>query len=232
MELKQHQMPKKTPVITPVSTVKIPTHQTVFMQLREAILFGDLKPGQAVTIQGLTSLIGAGITPVREGLRRLVSQGALEMHDNRRLTVPELSADTISEIEYMRLALEPELTRRFAEQALATQIDELRRIDEQLNAAIEMGDVHNYLLYNHAFHISIYNGANAPIMAEAADRLWLRFSPSLRIVCGRFGTQNLPDKHDELLQALTEGNIEAANAAMVGDIRQGMGQMLQALNNE
>jgi DNA-binding GntR family transcriptional regulator len=202
------------------------------MQLREAILFGELKPGQAVTIQGLTTMIDAGITPVREGLRRLVSQGALEMHDNRRITVPKLSSETISEIEFMRLSLEPELTKRFAAHAEPQHIAKLRQIDEHLNAAIRMGDVHNYLLFNHAFHLMIYNQANAPIMAEAADRLWLRFSPSLRVVCGRLGTQNLPDKHDELLKALADGNIEAAGEAISGDICQGMGQMLDALENE
>ncbi|MEO9457550.1 MAG: GntR family transcriptional regulator [Lentilitoribacter sp.] len=224
-------MPKKSSQTPSVSSPKIPTHQAVFIKLREAILFGDLKPGQAVTIQGLTSMIGAGVTPVREGLRRLISQGALEMHDNRRITVPELTSDMISEIEFMRLALEPELTKRFAARAEVNHIEKLRQIDERLNAAIKMGDVHNYLLYNHAFHLTIYNDANAPIMSQAADRLWLRFSPSLRVVCGRFGTQNLPDKHDELLKALDEGDVDAAGTAIAGDIRQGMDQMLQALNN-
>lgn len=199
--------------------------------MREAILFGELKPGQAVTIQGLTSLLGAGITPVREALRRLVSQGALVMHDNRRITVPELSLETISELEFMRLALEPELTRRFSTQVTADDIRNLRNIDNQLNTAIQLGDVPAYLRQNHAFHAAIYAGANAPIMAEAADRLWLRFGPSLRVVCGRFGTQNLPDKHQELLQALETRDVVAATNAMIGDIHQGMVQILSTVPN-
>lgn len=214
---------------SPTRAEKIPTHQAVFLQLREAILFGDLKPGQAVTIQGLTAMLDAGMTPVREGLRRLVSQGALEMHGNRRVTVPELSESAVSELEFMRLALEPELTRRFAIKATAENIRTLRSIDDQLNVAIQMGDVPGYLRRNHAFHAAIYSGANAPIMAEAADRLWLRFGPSLRVVCGRFGTQNLPDKHHELLQALAAGDVALATEAMIGDIQQGMVQILSAL---
>lgn len=215
----------------PKSDAKIPTHQAVFLRMREAILFGELKPGQAVTIQGLTSLLGAGITPVREALRRLVSQGALVMHDNRRITVPELSLETISELEFMRLALEPELTRRFSTQVTADDIRNLRNIDNQLNTAIQLGDVPAYLRQNHAFHAAIYAGANAPIMAEAADRLWLRFGPSLRVVCGRFGTQNLPDKHQELLQALETRDVVAATNAMIGDIHQGMVQILSTVPN-
>ena len=66
---------------------------------------------------------------------------------------------------------------------------------------------------NHAFHITLYAVAQAPILAQSADALWLRFGPSLRVVCGRFGTSNLPDKHAELLDALKHGNADAARAA-------------------
>lgn len=222
-------MPKKPSDAPHASSAKTPTHQAVFLRLRDAILFGELKPGQAVTIQGLTAMLDVGITPVREALRRLVSQGALEMHGNRRVTVPELTQSSVSELEFMRLSLEPELTRRFAKLADRQATSELRRIDVQLNAAIQLGDVPGYLQQNHAFHAAIYAGANAPIMAEAADRLWLRFGPSLRVVCGRFGTQNLPDKHQELLEALETGNSVAAGEAMIGDVKQGMVQIMSAL---
>ncbi len=55
-----------------------------------------------------------------------------------------------------------------------------------------------------------------------ADRLWLRFGPSLRVVCGRFGTQNLPDRHKDMLDALRAGDPEATGAAMGQDVAQGM----------
>ena len=58
-------------------TVKTPVHQHVYEQMRALILFGDLAPAQAVTIQGLTSTLSVGITPVREALRRLIAEGAL-----------------------------------------------------------------------------------------------------------------------------------------------------------
>ena len=222
-------MPKISPVTPQTLSAKIPTHQAVFLRLRDAILFGELAPGQAVTLQGLTAMFDVGMTPVREALRRLVAQGALEMHGNRRVTVPELTQNSVSELEFMRLSLEPELTRRFAQQVSSQGISNLRQIDGLLNTAIQRGDVSGYLRQNHAFHATIYAGANAPIMAQAADRLWLRFGPSLRVVCGRFGTQNLPDKHQELLQALDDGNAFAASTAMAGDIQQGMVQILAAL---
>ena len=67
------------------SIKKRPEHQAIYHQIRDLILFGILVPGQAVTIQGLVDLIGAGMTPVREAIRRLTAEGALEIGGNRRV---------------------------------------------------------------------------------------------------------------------------------------------------
>ncbi|MEE3072583.1 MAG: GntR family transcriptional regulator, partial [Pseudomonadota bacterium] len=53
----------------------VPAHQIAYQTLREKILFGELAPGQAVTILGLTEQLGAGMTPVREAIRRLTAAG-------------------------------------------------------------------------------------------------------------------------------------------------------------
>lgn len=58
-------------------TRKIPSHEVTYARLRDMILFGHLAPGQPVTIQGLIADLGAGMTPVREAIRRLTAEGAL-----------------------------------------------------------------------------------------------------------------------------------------------------------
>ena len=55
-------------------TRKIPTHEITYARLRDMILFGLLEPGAPVTIQGLINDLGAGMTPVREALRRLAAE--------------------------------------------------------------------------------------------------------------------------------------------------------------
>ena len=67
-------------------------------------------------------------------------------------------------------------------------------------------------------------------MAATVDRLWLRFGPSLRVVCGRFGTLNLPDKHMDLLAAFARKDASAAAKAMAEDVTQGMKQIRAALD--
>src|SRR6056297_1094971 len=88
---------------------RLPAHEVIYRQLRALVLFGDLAPGQPVTIQGLTDRLSAGMTPVREAIRRLIAEGALESQGNRRVCVPQLTADHVGELIIARQWLDPYL---------------------------------------------------------------------------------------------------------------------------
>jgi len=211
---------------------KTPAHALVYDRLRDHILFGELAPGQAVTIQGLTDALGAGMTPVREAIRRLISDGALAFKGNRRVTVPVLTRADLEELVFVRKSVETQLAWRAAQRIDADGLAQLERIDAALDAAILAGDVQEYLRKNYGFHAQLYAYSDAPIMTGIADRLWLRFGPSLRVVCGRFGTQNLPDRHKDMLHALRAGDAAAASEAMLQDVLQGMDQIGQMLSDD
>jgi DNA-binding GntR family transcriptional regulator len=208
---------------------RIPAHERIYRQLREMILFGDLAPGQAVTIQGLTTRLGVGMTPVREAIRRLTSQGALEFRDNRRVCVPLLGAEHIGEIIIVRQWIDPHLTLRATERATPQDIAALTVLDTALDRAIRQGDLRGYLERNYLFHRRLYDMAQAPILADLADGLWLRFGPSMRVVCGRIGTQNLPDRHKQTLAAMRAGDAEGAARAIREDVMQGLEQIRETL---
>lgn len=218
-------------VTTPptAQATKLPVHQVVYEQLRQMILFGDLAPGQAVTIQGLVAELEAGMTPVREALRRMIAEGALIHQGNRRVSVPVLTSACVKELGFMRKTIEPELARQATLRMTTDALEAITAADNALNSAIAEGDIGDYLRYNHRFHTLIYAQAAAPIMSETVDRLWLRFGPSLRVVCGRFGTANLPDKHRDLIAALGTGDAQAAATAMAEDVEQGTRQISDAL---
>tara|TARA_R100001039_G_scaffold39025_2_gene43221 strand:- start:2223 stop:2942 length:720 start_codon:yes stop_codon:yes gene_type:complete len=208
---------------------RLPAHEVIYRQLRDLVLFGDLAPGQAVTIQGLSERLVAGMTPVREAIRRLIAEGALEFQGNRRVSVPLLTADNISELIYARQWLDPYLTLRATERASLEDLDWLADLDDELDRAILRGDLRVYLELNYRFHKRLYEIAQAPILADVADGLWLRFGPSLRVVCGRMGTQNLPDKHKDMLAAMHARDAEAAARAIREDVIQGMEQVRHSL---
>jgi DNA-binding GntR family transcriptional regulator len=208
---------------------KIPTHEVIYCRLRDMVLFGQLKPGQPVTIQGLTAQLDAGMTPVREAIRRLTAEGALTLQGNRRVCVPDVALTQLEELAFARLTLEPHLASIACSSLKKNDIIRLEKIDSEINRAIDTGDVQRYLMNNYRFHFDLYEQAQSPILLAIVHSLWLRFGPSLRVVCGRFGTSSLPDRHEEALAAMHAGDAAALARAVEQDIRQGIEQVRQSI---
>lgn len=203
-------------------------HERSYLNLRDMILFGDLTPGQPVTIQGLSAALDCGMTPVREAIRRLTSEGALVFQGNRRVSVPVLTRANLEEIVFLRKTIEPDLAARAARCAGPQDIARLQATDEALDTAISTGDVRGYLMGNYQFHTQLYALAQAPILTEVTDRLWLRFGPSMRVVCGRLGTGSLHDWHKDILDGLRQNAPDLAAQAMARDLEQGAQQLIAA----
>jgi DNA-binding GntR family transcriptional regulator len=208
---------------------KIPSHEVTYTRLRDMILYGHLAPGAPVTIQGLIADLGAGMTPVREAIRRLTAEGALLPQGNRRVAVPQLSADMLDQVAFARLAIEPKLAELACARLSAAAIDRLEAIDGAVNRAIDAGRLPDYLAANHAFHFAIYEAAEAPVLLDLARSLWLRAGPSLRAVIARYGSEAGPDLHREALAALRAGDAKGVANAVGRDIQQGMDHVRQAL---
>lgn len=213
----------------PEETRKIPSHEVTYAQLRDMILFGHLAPGQPVTIQGLIADLGAGMTPVREAIRRLTAEGALLPQGNRRVAVPELSAEMLDQVAYARLAIEPKLAELAAPKLTPALIDRLEAMDAAVNRAIETSRLPDYLAANHAFHFALYEAAEAPVLLDLARSLWLRAGPSLRAVIARYGREAAPDLHRVALAAMRAGDAKALADAIRRDLQQGVDHVRQAL---
>ena len=208
---------------------KIPTHEVTYARLRDMILFGILEPGQPVTIQGLTVDLDSGMTPVREAIRRLLAEGALLPQGNRRVTVPRLTPSILEQVAFARLTIEPRLAELASVALTPALIERLEMIDDKVDVAIRAGQIPAYLESNHAFHFALYEASGATVLVDMARSLWLRFGPSLRVVCTRFGAASLPDRHEEALAAMRAGNTGALTRAIERDIAQGVDQVRVAL---
>jgi DNA-binding GntR family transcriptional regulator len=208
---------------------KIPTHEVTYARLRDMILFGVLEPGQPVTIQGLVADLGAGMTPVREAIRRLTAEGALLPQGNRRVTVPQMTGAILDQVAFARQMVEPKLAELACAALTPALIDRLAAADQRVNRAIAAGEISTYLEANHAFHFALYELSGAAVLLDMARSLWLRFGPALRVVSGQSGALGLPDLHAEALAAMRAGDAAALAGAIERDIAQGVGLVRAAL---
>lgn len=211
---------------------KVPTHEITYLRLRDMVLYGVLAPGQPVTIQGLIRDLDAGMTPVREAIRRLTAEGALVLHDNRRVSVPRMTPLLLDQLVHIREAVEPKLAELACPNVTPALIDRLVEIDHGIEPAIHAADVTTYLRLNYAFHFTLYEAAGATVLEDVARSVWLRFGPSLRVILSRYIALGLPDRHAEALAAMRAGDAQALAVAIREDIAQGVEQVRAALAEE
>ena len=112
-----------------------------FERLRDAIITGHFAPGARLIERELCEAMGVSRTSIREVLRRLEAEQLIEVDPRRGPIVARLSRKQVEEIYEVRALLEAAVVRRFALQASAENIAELRRIYERLSVVREQVDV-------------------------------------------------------------------------------------------
>jgi DNA-binding GntR family transcriptional regulator len=112
-----------------------------FERLRDAIITGHFAPGARLIERELCEAMGVSRTSIREVLRRLEAEQLIEVEPRRGPIVARLSRKQVEEIYEVRALLEAAVVRRFALQASAENIAELRRIYEELSVVREQVNV-------------------------------------------------------------------------------------------
>ena len=205
------------------SELGLTTHESVYRSLRDRILCGGFQPGEAVTLRGIADELGVSPMPIREAVRRLIAERALEMRDNRRVVVPPMTRTKFTQILFARKALEPELAALALPRLNSKAISKIEDIDDGLGKAVATGDPQGYMRGNYNFHFYIYERASADMLLGLVASVWLQFGPFMRMAYGRVGTSDLEDFHEIAIAAMKAGSEAALRQAIADDIEQGMG---------
>ena len=79
---------------------------STYQQIKRDIIFGDLKPGNKLKLDGLRQRYAASMSTLRETLSRLASEGFVEAKDQRGFFVTPVSSEDLVEIANLRVLLE------------------------------------------------------------------------------------------------------------------------------
>lgn len=143
--------------------------QRVAGYLREAILSGEILPGERIRQEDIAARFGTSRLPVREALRILEAEGLTEHHANKGARVPRLDRHEVDVIYQMRERLEP---LALAESLPHLTEDDLRRLEEiQSRIAADTG-VAEFLALDREFHLLTYAGCPIDQLNSMVVRLW------------------------------------------------------------
>ncbi len=166
----------------------------------------------------------------REAIRRLIAEGALTLLGNRRVVVPQLTPGLLDQVAFARLTIEPRLAELACARLTPDLITRLEAIDFLDQPRDPHGRYPRLSLGQSQLPFRALRRLRCPVLEDMARSLWLRFGPSLRVVCARVGTGNLPDLHDEALAAMRAGDALRLSRAIERDIAQGVDQVREALS--
>jgi DNA-binding GntR family transcriptional regulator len=116
------------------------TADAVYEALRRSILDGELAPGKRLRSDALATELAVSRTPVREALRKLEAEGLVDA-SRSGLVVRALTEDDLTDISYIREALEGMAARLAAENATRADIEELEVLLEDMEAVAARGDI-------------------------------------------------------------------------------------------
>ena len=194
----------------------------IYRELRQKIMLGDLTPGQSLTLRGVAESYEVSMTPAREVLRRLASEGALIVTNTGRFMTPILSNDRLEELAALRGLLEPEIAARALPRAHLTLIDRLQLINSRISQAVIQKEPISYVQANLEFHRSLYLRAQAPAILALVENIWLQIGPTMRNLYEKVGVNETPVHHLSILAALKSGNESELRLMVRTDVTKGL----------
>lgn len=149
----------------------LPLRDVVFQTLREAILKGDLKPGEHLMELQLASKLGVSRTPIREAIRMLELEGLAVTVPRKGAEVARMTEKDMEDVLQIREALD-ELAVKLASQLITEeQLLELKQAMDAFESSAKSEDVKEIARADVAFHDTIYHATNNPKLESMLSNL-------------------------------------------------------------
>jgi DNA-binding GntR family transcriptional regulator len=199
----------------------------VYRALANGLKTGMFRPGEAVTLRSLAMRIGTSAMPVREAVGRLIAERALVLLPNRSVIVPRMSRVRFTELSHARAMLEGIVTETACSGVTPALLARLSEINNAMKRCIDEDDLQDALSHNTAFHFTLYQSADKPVILPLIEMLWLQAGPFLALSLSMPGMSWSARHHQALLAALRARDPAAARRAIEADIEETTGLLLK-----
>lgn len=156
---------------SPVTSVFSSKSDVAYHELRRHILTGSLEAGSRLQQYELAAQMGMSITPLREAIRRLSSEGLLDVDTHRDVRVACVSVREAQQLLEVRLALEPSAVSLAARHRTAADVAAMRDAAARL-LPVTRAWGEDALIAHREFHRALYVGSHNDVMIKLLDDLW------------------------------------------------------------
>ena len=149
----------------------LPLRDVVFHTLREAILKGDLKPGERLMELQLAAKLGVSRTPIREAIRMLQQEGLAVTIPRKGAQVAAMTEKDMEDVLQIREALEILAVQLACEKITGTQLAALEENLVRFETAVKSSDLKLMAQMDIDFHDMIYQAASNPKLVQMLNNL-------------------------------------------------------------
>ncbi|MEU0479793.1 GntR family transcriptional regulator [Streptosporangium sp. NPDC006013] len=201
----------------PMAELYMTKAEYAYTRVKELILSGALPPGSVISQAKLARDIGISTTPLREALRRLKSEGLVELDAHRDARVADLAAEEARDLLEMRRSLDPLAVALAAERRTKADIATMRAAVRNLEP-LPGNPAYEQLVAHRRFHTALYTSSHNDLLIQTLDSLWDKADRyrrlALEVERGQAARDRKAAEHQALLECVIAGDAEGAAAVM------------------
>lgn len=193
----------------------LPLRDVVFHTLREAILRGDLKPGERLMELQLAEKLGVSRTPIREAIRMLEQEGLAVTMPRRGAEVARMTLKDMEDVLEIREALDELAVRIACARITDEQLKKLSEVKKQFESSTQTGDVKQIAEADVSFHDVIYEATGNPKLVTLLNNLREQvYRYRVEYIKNPKNYPVLIKEHEAILQSLKDREVDRAVSAM------------------
>ncbi|MDO4960275.1 MAG: GntR family transcriptional regulator [Eubacteriales bacterium] len=187
----------------------MPLRELVFTTLRQAILKGELQPGERLMEIQLAEKMGVSRTPIREAIRKLSNEGLVTLIPRKGAVVAGISEKMLTDVLQVRMTLEKMAFECAFANFNEKDIDKLAKAEDDFEAEVRGGDLVRITEADERFHFVIYDAANndklKEILSNLKENMYRYRMEYTKDVDTR---QSLMEEHREIYDSFISGDYD------------------------
>ena len=192
----------------------LPLRDVVFNTLRQAILTGELKPGERLMEIHLANKLGVSRTPIREAIRKLELEGLVTMIPRRGAEVAQITEKSMNDVLEVRRALDSLCVELACERITQEDTERLGLACEAFEAAVRTEDIKKIARADVELHDIIVQATGNQRLVQLINNLSEQmYRYRFEYIKDSTQHQRLIDEHRMIYESIVKKDKEAASQA-------------------